>query len=175
MYHSIIGQLHPRSSMPTRHSPRKHPPHAPTDWPSRLREAGLRSTSLSVAVLERLEGADQPRSHEELARDLGAATGAGKVDRVTLYRILDRLTAVGLLTRIQGSDRAWRHAIAKHETSTGYFECDHCHNISALPEDPELAGVLARIERRLTRRGVHSTNAAVTIHGTCRDCSTHGA
>ncbi|WP_146122832.1 Fur family transcriptional regulator [Burkholderia multivorans] len=157
--------------MPTRHSPRKVVPHAATDWPSRLREAGLRCTSLTIAVLERLEDAGQPCSHDDLARDLGPITGSGKVDRVTLYRILDRLTAVGLLTRIQGSDRVWRHAIAHHQSSAGYFECDHCHNISALPEDPELASVLARIERKLSRRGVHSTNSAITIHGTCRDCS----
>ncbi|WP_438392053.1 Fur family transcriptional regulator [Caballeronia sp. DA-9] len=172
MYHFITGQL--RSSMPTRHSPRTPAPHAATDWASRLREAGLRCTALTVAVLEHLEGARQPRSHDELARDLGAAAVAGKIDRVTLYRILDRLTAAGLVTRIQGSDRAWRHAIAQPQSASGYFECDQCHSISTLPEDPELAGVLARIERRLSRRGVHSTNSAVTIHGTCRDCSAHG-
>ncbi|SEE77439.1 Fur family transcriptional regulator [Paraburkholderia caballeronis] len=161
--------------MPTRHSPRSPAPPAATDWPSRLREAGLRCTALTVAVLEHLENAGQPRSHDELARDLGVAAAAGKIDRVTLYRILDRLTTAGLVTRIQGSDRASRHAIAQQQNSAGYFECDRCHSISALPEDAELAGVLARIERRLSRRGVHSTNSAVTIHGTCRDCSTHRA
>jgi len=159
--------------MPTRRSPRTPAPHAATDWPSRLREAGLRSTALTVAVLGRLEGASQPLSHEELARELVAAADGGKVDRVTLYRILDRLSAAGLLNRIQGSDRVWRHAIAQHQSTAGYFECDHCHSISALPEDPELAGVLARIERRLSRRGVRSTNSAITVHGTCRDCSPH--
>ena len=161
--------------MPTRHSARTSARQAATDWPSRLREAGLRSTALTVAVLKRLEGAGQPCSHDELARDLGPEAGGKKVDRVTLYRILDRLSAVGLLSRIQGSDRVWRHAIAQHQAATGYFECDQCHSISTLPEDPELAGVLARIERRLSRRGVHSTNSAITVHGTCRDCSTHGA
>jgi len=161
--------------MPTRRSARARAPHAATDWPSRLREAGLRSTALTVAVLEQLEHAGQPRSHEELARDLVLATGGAKVDRVTLYRILDRLGTAGLLSRIQGSDRVWRHAIAQRQNTAGYFECDHCHNISALPEDPELADVLARMERRLSRRGVHSTNSAITIHGTCRDCSTHGS
>jgi len=161
--------------MPTRRSSRPSAPHAATDWPSRLREAGLRATALTVAVLERLEGAGQPRSHDELVRDLAAAGGHEKVDRVTLYRILDRLTAAGLLGRIQGSDRAWRYAIAQTHGAAGYFECDQCHSISALPADPELADVLARIERRLSRRGVHSTNSAVTIHGTCRDCSDHDA
>jgi len=161
--------------MPTRQSARTSAPRAATDWPSRLRQAGLRSTTLTVAVLERLVGADQPRSHDELVRDLAAAGSHDKVDRVTLYRILDRLTAAGLLARIQGSDRAWRYAIAQEHNANGYFECDQCHNISALPEDPELASVLARIERRLIRRGVHSTNSAVTIHGTCRDCSMHNA
>lgn len=161
--------------MPTRRSPRNLVSHVATDWPSRLREAGLRCTALTVAVLGRLEATGQPCSHDELARDLGPTTGAGKVDRVTLYRILDRLTAAGLFTRIQGSDRVWRYAVAQSQSAAGYFECDHCHSISALPEDPELASVLARIERRLSRRGVHSTNSAITIHGTCRDCSAHDA
>lgn len=161
--------------MPTRRSSRSPAQHEATDWPLRLREAGLRSTALTVAVLEQLERTRQPCSHDELAHDLTVATGSAKVDRVTLYRILDRLVAAGLLSRIQGSDRVWRHTIAQHPGAPGYFECDHCHSISALPRDPELAGVLARIERRLSRRGVHSTNSAVTIRGTCRDCSAHGA
>ncbi|NIF56627.1 transcriptional repressor [Burkholderia sp. Ax-1724] len=160
-------------SMPTRRPARPSAPQPVTDWPSRLREAGLRSTALSVAVLECLERIDLPRSHDELARDLAATTNGEKVDRVTLYRILDRLTTAGLLIRLQGSDRTWRHALAQRQGASGYFECDQCHSISALPADPELAGVLARIERKLSRRGVHSTNSAVTIHGTCRDCSSH--
>lgn len=161
--------------MSARRNPRDNRSAPATDWRSRLQQAGLRATSLTVAVLETLERADQPRSHEELARDLVAVGVAATVDRVTLYRILDRLTVAGLLSRIQGSDRAWRHALAQRQNATGYFECDHCHSISALPEDPELAGALARIERKLSRRGVHSTNSAITIRGTCRDCSSHGS
>jgi Fur family ferric uptake transcriptional regulator len=163
------------SLMPSHRPARPSAPQPVTDWPARLRELGLRSTALSVAVLECLERIDLPRSHDELARDLAATGNGEKVDRVTLYRILDRLTTAGLLSRIQGSDRVSRHALAQHQGASGYFECDQCHSISALPDDPELAGVLARIERKLSRRGVHSTNSAVTIHGTCRDCSSHGA
>ena len=161
--------------MSIRRSPSRNPAsRTPTEWPDRLRQAGLRATALTVAVLELLERLDQPLAHDELVRDLTAEGTAQKIDRVTLYRILERLTASGLLTRIQGSDRVWRHAIAQSQNASGYFECDHCHTLSALPDDPELAEALARIERRLSRRGVHSTNSAVTIHGTCRDCSTHG-
>lgn len=172
---SLSASTQTSPPMPTRRPSRPSTSHAATDWPSRLREAGLRSTALTVAVLERLEHLGQPLSHEELARELAATGSRENVDRVTLYRILDRLTAAGLLTRIQGSDRAWRHAIAQQESASGYFECDQCHTLSALPQDPELASVLARIERKLSRRGVHSTNSALTIHGTCRDCSAHGA
>jgi Fur family transcriptional regulator, ferric uptake regulator len=147
---------------------------APTDWPDNLRQLGLRATALTVEVLELLESVKQPCSHDELARTLASAGKGRKVDRVTLYRILERLTLAGLLTRLQGSDRVWRHAIAQPQGTSSYFECDHCHTLSALPGDPALADALARIERRLSRRGVRSTNSAVTIHGTCRDCSEQG-
>jgi Fur family transcriptional regulator, ferric uptake regulator len=99
---------------------------SPTDWPSRLKEAGLRSTALSVSVLRTLEAHGRSYSHDELAQELTAEGRAEKVDRVTLYRILDRL---------RGADRAWRHTLAEPAAS-GYFECGQCHEITALPTDP---------------------------------------
>jgi Fur family transcriptional regulator, ferric uptake regulator len=161
-----------RPPMSTRRSSRNKVS-ASTDWSDRLRQAGLRSTTLTLAVLELIERIGAPSSHDELARDLIAVDATQKIDRVTLYRILDRLTAAQLLVRIQGSDRVWRYAIAKRETAPGYFECDQCHTISALPSDPDLMDVLARLERRLSRTGVHRAKSAVTIHGTCRDCAHH--
>jgi Fur family ferric uptake transcriptional regulator len=154
--------------------PSRHQSPVSTDWPDCIRQAGLRSTTLTVAVLELLDRLGHPCSHDELAQHLATESAPDRVDRVTLYRILDRLTAAGLLTRIQGSDRVWRHVIAQPRSTSGYFECDQCHTISALPDDPDLTAVLERLERRLSYSGVQSTASALTIHGTCRDCSHQG-
>lgn len=145
-------------------------PHASsTDWPQRLRAAGLRNTALTVAVLRRLETSGQPCSHDELVHGLVTDVPAGKVDRVTLYRILDRLTQAELLAKIQGSDRVSRYTLT-HASAPGYFECDQCHSITALPSDPALDDVLARLGRRINRSGAHSTKASLTLHGMCKNC-----
>ena len=154
--------------MPSRHTSRvKNAP--PAAWPERLRAAGLRSTALTLAVLQRLETASQPYSHEDLAQELAEDNPSGKVDRVTLYRILDRLTLVDLIAKIQGSDRVARYTLT-HASAAGYFECDQCHSVTALPSDPALTDVLARMGRRVNRSGAHSTKASLTLHGTCKNC-----
>jgi Fur family ferric uptake transcriptional regulator len=134
-----------------------------------LRQAGLRSTALTLGVLEVLAGMTHPCSHEELAHELSASAKIDKVDRVTLYRILDRLARAGLVGRIQGSDRAWRYALGE-TAAPGYFECEQCHEITALPSDPDLTTVLDKLQRRLNRGGAQRVKPALTVHGTCKNC-----
>ncbi len=144
-------------------------PPAPADWSTRLREHGLRATPAALDVLGVLQEAAAPMTHEELQHACALRASGKPLDRVTLYRILDRLTEAGLCTRIAGSDRVSRFAL--HAGTSGHvFECSHCHKVLPLPEIPDLPQVLGRIGRALRRKGIQTHASAVTLKGTCADC-----
>jgi len=137
------------------------------DFSAQLRAHGLRVTRSAIGVLTILSMARSTKSHDELANSLLANDEA--CDRVTLYRVLDRLTQVGLIKKLQSSDRVSRFALINHETS-GYFECDDCHHLEELPEDPEMPKLLEQLNQRLKKQGIKSADVALTVHGTCREC-----
>jgi len=142
------------------------------DPAAELRAHGLRATPAALAVLEVLHAARAPLTHDEAAREYQRRVGAPP-DRVTLYRILDRLAQAGLCDRISGADRRTR--FAAHGQGAGYvFECSACHKVLPLPDDPELPAVLDRLGRSLKRRGIRASEATVMLHGTCRDCGKPG-
>ena len=133
------------------------------DWAEYLRSNGLRATRAAIDVLKALDGAELPLSHGELE----ALTGP--IDRVTLYRVLDRLVAIGLANRIESSDRAGRYvAVQAHANS--YFECTICHRVMPLPEDAALPELLSHLRRQLEKQGRESTQTVFRVQGTCSDC-----
>ena len=136
------------------------------DWAEYLRANGLRGTRAAIAVLKALEAAVLPLSHDELE------TRTQPIDRVTLYRVLDRLVATGLAQRIESSARAGRY-VAVQARADSYFECTTCHRVMALPEDPALPQLLSHLRRQLEKQGLESTQTVFRVQGTCADCSTH--
>src|SRR6185369_17162653 len=72
-----------------------------------LRNAGLRSTTARIAVLQRLRSAKSPLSHAELADEL---TPRG-LDKATVFRNLTDLTDAGLVVRTELGDHVWRFEI----------------------------------------------------------------
>ncbi|MGJ7530647.1 Fur family transcriptional regulator [Variovorax sp. GB1P17] len=138
------------------------------DWAGLLHEHGLRATRAVVQVLEILHSADAPLTHEKIHEAYLRLAGEAP-DKVTLYRILERLNEAKLCDRSMGADRLTR--FAQHSTTSGnVFECSSCHKVQALPEDPDLPAVLARLGKALKRRGIQTHDTAVTLRGTCSDC-----
>ena len=133
------------------------------DWGEYLRAAGLRGTSASIAVLKALEAAALPLSHDELE------SLVAPIDRVTLYRVLDRLVAAGLAQRIESAERAGRY-VAVQSRADSYFECNVCHRVTALPPDPALPALLDHMRRQLEKQGLESTQTVFRVQGTCSAC-----
>ena len=133
------------------------------DWAEYLRANGLRGTRAAIAVLKALEAAALPLSHDELE------TRTAPIDRVTLYRVLDRLVATGLAQRIESSERAGRY-VAVQARADSYFECTTCHRVMALPADPALPELLSHLRRQLEKQGLESTQTVFRVQGTCADC-----
>ncbi|WP_323030900.1 Fur family transcriptional regulator [Brachymonas denitrificans] len=138
-------------------------------WAEVVRAQGLRATRDVLRVLSVLESAQAPLSHEDLMRGLLADATGCAIDRVTLYRVLDRLQHVGLVTRTQDSERTFHYALAQ-TGSTGFFECEQCHALTALPEDPQLPALLEQLNARLHQQGLNSTDITLSVHGVCAEC-----
>lgn len=143
----------------------------PFDSEALLRGAGLRATRAAQTVLALLAQAAQPLAHDELVAAYTAATGE-RPDRVTIYRVLDRLVEAGLCDRRVGADRIGRFARHVEAASGPVFECDQCHKVLALPAVPELPRVMNRLGRQLRKHGIDARRSALTLHGTCGDCRT---
>lgn len=149
----------------------------PDAW---LAQSGLRRTRATRAVLQ-LFVADATRSvtHAELETELVAQGMV--VNRVTLYRLLDRLVATGLLSRhADDVARTWRYALASRVSAgpqarkgevVPRFECDACHRQFHLAEaSPPTQAVAEQLLQTLASLGHHGQRVDMSIHGTCNVC-----
>jgi Fur family ferric uptake transcriptional regulator len=134
---------------------------------TRLEAAGLRRTLATRAVLGLF--LTQPHGGLTHAQALNALTGRGlEINRVTLYRLLDRLAACGVLQRhTDGQARTWRFSLAPQEEGgvMPHFECAACHR--HLPLGGALA-VAQELLRAVARQG--HCGEQVAVRGTCADC-----
>ena len=133
----------------------------PDNTAARIRAAGARATPARVRVLELLSAAATPLSHHEIE----AALGAGSLDRVTLYRVLDWMVEAGLAVKRADERRVWRFALASGGKHGGHahFRCDGCGRVYCLdappPKPPALPG------------GFTLVHAELDLSGRCADCN----
>ncbi len=153
----------------------------PPELQTRLEAAGLRRTLATRAVL----GLFLARRGASLthAQALAALTARGlHLNRVTLYRLLDRLAACGVLQRHADEHRTWRFRLAElgeppfeDDGAVPRFECEVCHQRVRLTEAGEAARAIARdLLPALARLGHRGRRVEVSIHGTCAACAAPG-
>ena len=146
---------------------------------------GLRRTSAARLVLGwLLAHPDTSYTHAQLQAALSddlAAVDAGRLDRVTLYRLIDRLTQVGLLLCRVDSQRVRRYQAMPPSVQTmPHFECQSCH------KDSPLSGALKANAHDLERAaqtalealqalGYQGMSLDFAVRGVCADCAAPAA
>lgn len=133
---------------------------------SALRATGERVTPARLRVYVALLDSARALSHHELESTLGAGT---PVDRVTLYRVLDWLTAEGLVHKVSGDDRVWRFSAAGHEHpghAHAHFQCSECGKVVCLDA--------ARVPAIAVPAGYRRREVEITIKGSCDACAPRG-
>jgi len=147
--------------------PRTHPS-APLDLPPGLRST--RATRAVLALLQSQPGVSWSESEVEAAlADAGVA-----VNRVTVYRLLDRLASAGLLRRQVDSQRVARFALAAADAEgpTPHFECDDCHRQFALSEGSErMQGAMRQMLKALASAGHQGLAVDIAVRGRCAGCA----
>jgi len=152
-----------------------------------LAQAGLRRTRATLAVVGLF--ARQPgwwAAHADVEQ---AMMGMGlEVNRVTLYRLLDRLAHAGLLNRrADDPTRTWRFTLspgivphaalpATAEPQGGEvvprFECDACHcQFDLVDASPPTQAVAQQLLQALASLGHHGQRVDLAVHGTCAECA----
>lgn len=145
-----------------------------------LLHAGLRRTRATRAVLG-LFVADGALSLTHADVEAALSCQGLSVNRVTVYRLLDRLATAGLLSRHadQGA-RTWRFALSPDALGGGEasdmgvvprFECDACHRQFHLAQaSPPTQAVAEQLIKTLATLGHHGQRVDLSVHGTCAVC-----
>lgn len=149
----------------------------PPEIQSRMEAAGLRRTLATRAVLGLFLA--RPAGGLTHAQALASLTARGlDINRVTLYRLLDRLAACGVLQRQADDARTWHFSLAlpmpggEDEVALPRFECDACHRQFRLTDASEpTRAVTHDLFAALARLGHQGSRVDVSIHGTCAGCA----
>ena len=107
-----------------------------------------------------------------------AHTASVALDRVTLYRLIDRLTQVGLLLCRVDANRVRRYqAMPASVHALPHFECQSCHRDQPLQAtlqgnafDLEVAAQSAL--HALQALGYQGLSLDLAVRGVCADCAT---
>jgi Fur family transcriptional regulator, ferric uptake regulator len=152
-----------------------------------LAQAGLRRTRATLAVLGLF--ARQPgwwAGHADVEQAMSAV--GLEVNRVTLYRLLDRLAHAGLLLRrADDPTRTWRFALSPGILPTvapsapagsggsevvPRFECDACHcQFELVDASTPTQAVAQQLLQALASLGHHGQRVDLAVHGTCAGCA----
>jgi Fur family ferric uptake transcriptional regulator len=125
------------------------------------RRGGARTAML--ALLDRQRCALSAVEIEHALRE----SGQRGVARASIYRILEELEELHLVTRVEVGQGLARFEAARAEGHHHHMVCDRCGEVRPF-EDPDLE----RSIKRLTERVPFSVEEhEVVLHGACADCS----
>jgi Fur family ferric uptake transcriptional regulator len=149
--------------------PTKHA-HGSEDWGRRasgaLADAGYRRGGARAALIELLDEQRCALSAAEIEDALRARGGRG-VARASIYRILEELEGLRLVTRVEVGQGLARFEAAREEGHHHHMVCDACGQVIPF-EDPDLERTIEKLASRVTFTVAEHD---VVLHGACADCS----
>jgi len=149
--------------------PAPHTPHS-LAW---TLPPGMRATRATRALAALYRA--RPEAALSPAEVQAALVQAGvDVNRVTVYRLLDRCAAAGLLQRSIDSARVSRYSLAASAPGSPAprFECDGCHRQFRLAQgSARLQGALQQVLRALATAGHEGQSVDIAVHGLCAGCA----
>ncbi len=134
----------------------------------RLSGAGYRRGGAREAVIELLDS--QPCALSALDIEDRLRTGEGRrVGRASIYRVVDELVSLDLLTRVEVGDGVARYE--PHRGCTGHehhhhLVCDGCGRLEPFQD----AALEQAIRHLASRVSFDVSDHDVTLHGCCRAC-----
>ncbi len=133
----------------------------------RLASTGYRRGGGRSAVIDLLDRQECALSAQEIEDALRA--GDRKVGRATVYRVLEQLDGLGLVSRVEIGDGVARYETVLPDSGEHHHHlvCDACGKLIPFVDDE-----LERAIRRVARREDFAVDDHdVTLHGACADCA----
>ena len=133
---------------------------------SLVRKTGARLTMARVQILGILLNSARALSHNEIESKLGRNYS---IDRVTVYRVLEWLTQVGLAHKLTDAERVWRFNFTPGGKNSNHphFSCTCCGNIVCLHSTGN--GKTPKLPT-----GFRAEAVEVNVRGLCNECSSAG-
>ena len=151
--HQHEGSGHPAGS-----------PETPAGLLAACRAEGLRRTHLLERVLAVLSARDEPVNIGDLQKARGIR---GACNPATLYRLLQRLEAIGLVRRIGLHERAAHFTLHRLHHHHDYVVCRECGDVATL----QMACPVEKLEREVGRRtGFREVYHELQFYGVCPAC-----
>jgi Fur family transcriptional regulator, ferric uptake regulator len=140
---------------------------------NKFRERGFRFTEPRRAIWETLQHTTKHLSAEEIY--LQVHRKYPKIGLTTVYRNLDIMERMGLLTKLHFGDGRHRYELLHNPRKSDHHHhlvCTYCKRVIDYDDfvDEEL-NLLSRVERALSEKhGFSITGHAVQFYGICRSC-----
>jgi Fur family ferric uptake transcriptional regulator len=131
-----------------------------------LAEAGYRRGGARAALIALLDEQRCALSAAEIEQALRGRDGRA-VARASIYRILEELEELKLITRVEVGQGLARFEAAREEGHHHHMVCDDCGRVIPF-EDPDLERSIQRLAKRVTFTVAEHD---VVLHGACADCT----
>jgi len=136
---------------------------APVDFSRVLQDLGVRPTALRLAVLEALQEAARACTAGEILQRIRRHR---RVNKVTVYRLLEEFTVRGLVRQVAAQGKACRYELAGDRPPHPHFQCESCGTVQCL-EPVALEEVWAVLKGPLGHR---ADRLEIRVAGLCREC-----
>jgi Fur family ferric uptake transcriptional regulator len=142
--------------------------HGATTWVDDARErlaaAGYRRGGARAAILDQLDRQPCALTAYEIESEL--ATGARAVGRASVYRILEELHELGLVTKIELGEGRARYEPARSGHHHHHLVCDRCGVVEPFAD----AALERAIDRVSGQVDFDVTGHEISLHGICAAC-----
>jgi Fur family ferric uptake transcriptional regulator len=146
--------------------------HEPTPWAqtaaAALAGAGYRRGGARAALIALLDEQGCALSAAEIESAMRDRGGRG-VARASVYRILEELEELRMITRVEVGHGLARFEANRQEGHHHHMVCDACGTVFPF-EDAELERTIHRVADRVTFAVAEHD---VVLHGSCGDCGEH--
>jgi Fur family transcriptional regulator, ferric uptake regulator len=130
----------------------------------RLSGAGYRRGGARQAVIELLDEQRCALSALDIEDKLRAREGR-RVGRASIYRVVDELVTLGLLTRVDVGDGVARYEPQRHGHHH-HLVCDGCGRLEPFQDDA-LERAISKLAEKVS---FDVSDHDVTLHGECERC-----
>jgi Fe2+ or Zn2+ uptake regulation protein len=134
------------------------------DFPQWLAQQGLRSTPVRLTILEILGDAPRALRAQEILETIRSRR---RVNKVTVYRILEDFTNRGMVRKLTLEGRANHFELAcEHHPPHPHFQCQACREVQCL-EPVALSKMWTELRGPVGNRADHID---IKVAGLCHKC-----